>query len=163
MLQAAEMEMILKDFERQANRESIVIKFYEDFLKEYNQDMRETRGIYYSPKDCVSYIVRSVDYILKQDFNLADGLADASQINVDGETAKHKVLITDVATGTGTFLAETIDHIHRNFDHQAGDWSEYVSKHLLRNTSRINFRDDKRRFTRFISCQQHLCRKRSSS
>jgi predicted helicase len=131
MLQAAEMEMILKDFERQTNRESIVIKFYEDFLKEYNQDMRETRGIYYSPKDCVSYIVRSVDYILKQDFNLADGLADASQINIDGETSKHKVLITDVATGTGTFLAETIDHIHRNFDHQAGDWSEYVSKHLL--------------------------------
>lgn len=131
MLQAAEMEMILKDFERQANRESIVIKFYEDFLKEYNQDMRETRGIYYSPKDCVSYIVRSVDYILKQDFNLADGLADASQINIDEKTSKHKVLITDVATGTGTFLAETIDHIHRNFDHQAGDWSEYVSKHLL--------------------------------
>jgi predicted helicase len=131
MLQAAEMEMILKDFERQTNRESIVIKFYEDFLKEYNQDMRETRGIYYSPKDCVSYIVRSVDYILKQDFNLTDGLADASQINIDGEISKHKVLITDVATGTGTFLAETIDHIHRNFDHQAGDWSEYVSKHLL--------------------------------
>jgi predicted helicase len=131
MLQAAEMEMILKDFERQTNRESIVIKFYEDFLKEYNQDMRETRGIYYSPKDCVSYIVRSVDYILKQDFNLADGLADASQINIDGEISKHKVLITDVATGTGTFLAETIDHIYRNFDHQAGDWSEYVSKHLL--------------------------------
>ncbi len=131
MLQAAEMEMILKDFERQTNRESIVIKFYEDFLKEYNQNMRETRGIYYSPKDCVSYIVRSVDYILKQDFNLADGLADASQINIDGEISKHKVLITDVATGTGTFLAETIDHIHRNFDHQAGDWSEYVSKHLL--------------------------------
>jgi predicted helicase len=131
MLQAAEMEMILKDFERQTNRDSIVIKFYEDFLKEYNQDMRETRGIYYSPKDCVSYIVRSVDYILKQDFNLADGLADASQINVDGETSKHKVLITDIATGTGTFLAETIDHIYRNFDHQAGDWSKYVSKHLL--------------------------------
>jgi hypothetical protein len=41
------------------------------------------------------------------------------------------VQILDPATGTGTFLAEVVKHIHKNFEGQQGIWSNYVEKHLL--------------------------------
>jgi predicted helicase len=41
------------------------------------------------------------------------------------------VQILDPATGTGTFLAETIKHIHKKFEGQQGIWSKYVETHLL--------------------------------
>jgi predicted helicase len=98
--------------------------------------MRESRGVYYTPEPVVSYIVRSVDYLLKKEFGLADGLADATtikQISKDGtsSTEIHKVQILDPATGTGTFLHSIIDSIHETFKGNKGMWSAYVSQHLL--------------------------------
>ena len=43
----------------------------------------------------------------------------------------HKVQILDPATGTGTFLAATIKHIHRKFKGQQGLWSQYVEDDLI--------------------------------
>jgi len=43
----------------------------------------------------------------------------------------HKVQILDPATGTGTFLAEVVKHIHNNFEGQQGAWSNYVETNLL--------------------------------
>ena len=37
--------------------------------------------------------------------------------------------ILDPATGTGTFLAETIKHIKKGF--WGGSWSSYVEEHLI--------------------------------
>ena len=39
--------------------------------------------------------------------------------------------ILDPATGTGTFLAEVVKHIHKKFEGQQGIWSNYVETHLL--------------------------------
>jgi predicted helicase/very-short-patch-repair endonuclease len=82
--------------------------------------------------------VRAVDDILKTEFDLPQGLADTSKtkikVNVQGKTVDqevHKVQILDPATGTGTFLAETIKHIHKKFKGQQGIWSNYVETHLL--------------------------------
>jgi len=41
------------------------------------------------------------------------------------------VQILDPATGTGTFLAEVIKHIHKKFETQQGIWSNYAENHLL--------------------------------
>jgi len=41
------------------------------------------------------------------------------------------VQILDPATGTGTFLAEVVKHIHKKFEGQQGIWSNYVETHLL--------------------------------
>jgi predicted helicase len=94
----------------------------------------------------VNFIVRAVDEILKTEFGLTQGLADTSKTtvklqtqNYDKRTKKytetteevHKVQILDPATGTGTFLAETIKHIHKKFAGQKGLWSNYVENHLL--------------------------------
>ncbi|MFW9263714.1 type ISP restriction/modification enzyme [Nostoc sp. CALU 546] len=136
ILRAAKMDAILLDFQMKMNREDIVIRFYEDFLTAYKPQMRERRGVYYTPEPVVSYIVRSVDHILKTDFKLTDGLADATKVKVEepdkkGTTETHKVLITDVATGTGTFLYSVIDHIYNSLQLDTDAWSNYVSQHLL--------------------------------
>jgi predicted helicase len=136
LLNRTDIAAILKDFGRSTRREDPVVHFYETFLAAYDPRMREARGVYYTPEPVVSYIVRSVDHILKTDFNLADGLADASRIKlkdskgrVTGET--HKVLVLDPATGTGTFLYGVINHIFETFRRNRGMWSAYVSEHLL--------------------------------
>ncbi|MDQ1589571.1 MAG: hypothetical protein QOG71_198 [Pyrinomonadaceae bacterium] len=127
---------ILRDFGRATRREDPVVHFYETFLAAYDPAMREARGVYYTPEPVVSYIVRSVDHILKTDFRLRDGLADSSKIKfkaAGGGRADevHKVLILDPATGTGTFLHGVVSHIYESFENNRGMWSSYVSEHLL--------------------------------
>src|SRR5205807_1614234 len=109
VLNRSDMEAILRDFGKRTRQEDPIVHFYETFLAAYDPKMREARGVYYTPEPVVSYIVRSVDHILKTDFGLPNGLADASRIEVKnpegkGKIAVHKVLILDPATGTGTFL-----------------------------------------------------------
>jgi predicted helicase len=111
-----------------------VFHFYETFLTSYDTTLRELRGVYYTPKSVVSYIVRSVDQILQKDFGLAKGLTDSTKIKVTSENQDslvHKVQILDPAVGTGTFLHEIIDKIYKDFKSNQGLWSGYVSKHLL--------------------------------
>ena len=136
VLNHCDMEAILRDFGKRTHQEDPVVHFYETFLAEYDPKMREIRGVYYTPEPVVSYIVRSVDYLLKRDFNLSDGLADASSLKVSSASGKysletHKVQILDPATGTGTFLYSIIDHIYESFKDNQGMWSSYVSQHLL--------------------------------
>ena len=141
ILERADMSAILKDFGRSTRREDPVVHFYETFLAAYDPKMREARGVYYTPEPVVSYIVRSVDQILKTDFGLKDGLADAAKIKVrdsanNAEKEIHRVLILDPATGTGTFLHQVIHQIHDTLcaQGQQGAWggkNGYVSRHLL--------------------------------
>jgi predicted helicase len=136
LLHRAEIDAILRDFGTRTRREDPVVHFYETFLASYDSKMREARGVYYTPEPVVSYIVRSIDHILKSDFKLAAGLADSSKIMTKnpegkGKIAIHKVLILDPATGTGTFLYGVVNHIFDFFRKNLGMWSAYVSEHLL--------------------------------
>jgi N-6 DNA Methylase len=136
VLNRSDMGAILRDFGKRTRQEDPVVHFYETFLAAYDPKMREARGVYYTPEPVVSYIVRSVDYLLKKDFALPDGLADATKLKAstaDGTYSMetHKVQILDPATGTATFLHSIIDHIHETFKGNKGMWSSYVSEHLL--------------------------------
>jgi len=131
LLRQTDVEAILQDFGRQTGggREDPVVHFYEDFLREYDREQRVKRGVFYTPDPVVSYIVRSVDYLLETEFGLEDGLADTS---IDPETGEPLVQILDPATGTGTFLAHVIDQIERTVKAKPGaDWNAYVADHLL--------------------------------
>lgn len=103
-----------------------VIHFYEDFLKEYDPELRKRMGAFYTPLPVVRFIVRSVDYILEKEFGLQQGLADTSKV---GET--HRVQILDPAVGTGTFLTEVLRSIYARFEGQEGRWPTYVHQDLL--------------------------------
>ena len=63
------MEAILKDFGKHTRQEDPVVHFYETFLASYDPKMREARGVYYTREPIVSYIVRSIDHILKTTLN----------------------------------------------------------------------------------------------
>lgn len=106
-----------------------VIHFYEDFLKEYDPDLRKKMGAYYTPLPVVNFIIRSVDYILQKEFNLPNGLADTSKL----PNNKHRVQILDPALGTGTFISATIRTIYKRLEKQGqiGRWPAYVHHDLL--------------------------------
>ena len=144
---ACNVEEILKNYGKTTKMEDPIIHFYETFLSEYDPKLRKARGVWYTPAPVVNFIVRAVDDILKTEFDLPQGLADTSKtkITVNTQTPDkrsangykqmekevHKVQILDPATGTGTFLAEVIKHVHKKFKGQEGIWSGYVEKHLL--------------------------------
>jgi predicted helicase len=144
---ACNVAEILKDYGKATKMEDPIIHFYETFLSEYDPKLRKARGVWYTPQPVVNFIVRAVDDILKTEFGLPQGLADTSKTtikvntqNPDARSATgykqveqevHKVQLLDPATGTGTFLAEVIKHIHKKFEGQQGIWSNYVEQHLL--------------------------------
>jgi predicted helicase len=154
LLDDANLEAVIMDFGDLKPEEDPVIHFYELFLKEYDKQQKVSRGVFYTPRPVVSYIVRSVDELLRSEFGIADGLADTTTW---GEMAKRDkdlkipegaspdqafVQILDPATGTGTFLVEVIDLIHKTLvttwkaqRHSEKKiealWNEYVPKHLL--------------------------------
>ena len=130
LLERADMAAVLEDFGRRTRREDPIVHFYEDFLAAYDPALREARGVYYTPEPVVSYVVASVDRLLRERFGLADGLADISE---GGPGAGPRVLILDPAAGTGTFLREAVASIRRTVAAKGlgGAWPDYVRDHLL--------------------------------
>ena len=154
LLDQANMEAVVRDFGDWNPQEDPVIHFYEHFLAAYDKKQKVKRGVFYTPRSVVSYIVRSVDELLRSEFGLTDGLADTTTW---GEMAKrHKELkipegtppgqafvqVLDPATGTGTFLVDVIDLIHKTMvegwkaqGHCEKEiealWNDYVPKDLL--------------------------------
>jgi predicted helicase len=135
---ASDVASIMKNFGKSTKQEDPVVHFYETFLGAYNPALRKARGVWYSPKPVVNFIVRAVDDILKTEFDLPEGLADKSKkkikVNYQGkeiEKEVHRVQILDPSTGTSTFLAETIKHIHKKYEGMQGIWSKYVEDDLI--------------------------------
>jgi hypothetical protein len=138
-LRDADMEAVLRDFGDRNPQEDPVVHFYELFLKEYDPKKKMQRGVFYTPRPVVSYIVRSVHELLQKEFGLKDGLADTAtwgdmlrrHPSLTPPTVKVKkpnspdsvetpidpntpfVQILDPACGTGTFLVEVIDIIDK--------------------------------------------------
>jgi predicted helicase len=127
LLNDADIEKVLRNFGRE--KRDPIVHFYETFLSVYNPDLRDIRGVYYTPMPVVEFIVNSVDQILRRAFDMTAGVADISR----GEDGEHKVLILDPATGTGTFLYATVAKIRQEFidQNKTAMWSSYVSEHLL--------------------------------
>jgi hypothetical protein len=125
LLDNSNMEAVVRDFGDRNPQEDPVIHFYELFLKEYDAKKRAQRGVFYTPRPVVSYIVRSVDALLRAEYGLEDGLADTtswgeaiksnSELSIPEGVSPDQpfVQILDPATGTGTFLVEVIDLIHK--------------------------------------------------
>lgn len=139
---ATDMKKVMKHFGEETQRTDPVVHFYEDFLSIYDPKTKKQFGVYYTPLPIVDFMVRAVNDVLKNEFDIQEGLADTTKINVsvkreNPETKKietttelrHRVQILDPATGTGTFLAETIRLIKNNI--QKGMWSKYVEEHLI--------------------------------
>lgn len=153
-LRDTDMDAVMRDFGDSKPEEDPVIHFYEDFLKEYDAQKKVKRGVFYTPKPVVSFIVRSVHEILQKEFGLEDGLADTTtwgemakrnkDIKIPDSVSENEpfVQILDPAVGTGTFLVEVIDIVCKTMKKKwekaehlplefAKLWNEYVPRHLL--------------------------------
>jgi len=125
------IEAVLRDFGNKTQREDPVIHFYEDFLNEYDRVKKIQRGVFYTPRPVVSYIVRSVHELLQTEFGLEDGLASTvtwgqmarsnQEIKLPKgvSTDEPFVQVLDPAVGTGTFLVEVIDVVAKTM---IGKW-----------------------------------------
>ncbi|MYB96500.1 N-6 DNA methylase [Candidatus Poribacteria bacterium] len=122
LLRNVPTEMLRTAFAARNHLEDPVIHFYETFLAEYDPQRRVDRGVYYTPPQVISYIVRSVDSLLKTDLNRPDGLADDN------------TLILDPATGTGGFLLTVLDQVREYVaeTYGTGEWTQYVNAQLVR-------------------------------
>jgi N-6 DNA Methylase len=135
---ACNVAEILKNYGKSTKMEDPIIHFYETFLSEYDPKLRKARGVWYTPHPVVGFQIRAIDDILKTEFDLPQGIADNSKIKIkvtvqgkQVEQEVHRVQLLDPATGTGTYIAEVIKHIHKKFKGQQGLWSNYVENHLL--------------------------------
>ena len=156
ILNATNTDAIIQQFGRQTGggSEDPVIHFYEDFLKKYDKQEKVEKGVFYTPKPVVSFIVRSVHEMIIDEYNLEDGLADTStwveavkknpglKKPPNAKLTDPFVQILDPAVGTGTFLVEVIDLIYhtmiskwknagRTKKEIGNKWNDYVNMHLI--------------------------------
>ena len=97
VLNVADAKKILDQYYHEGKGSDPVLHFYETFLAEYDPATREKRGVYFTPEPGVSFIVRSIHQILKEKFNMPDGLASKD------------VTLLDPAGGTLSFMAKAIE------------------------------------------------------
>ncbi|MDH7511510.1 MAG: N-6 DNA methylase [Clostridiales bacterium] len=123
VLAVTDVNKILHDYFHEGKGKDPIVHFYETFLAEYDPQTREKRGVYYTPEPVVSYIVRSLHYILKKHFNRPDGLASET------------VTVLDPAAGTLTFLAEAAKLAVKEFVSSYGEGAkaDFIRDHILRN------------------------------
>lgn len=122
ILAVADVTNILHQYFKEGKGSDPIFHFYETFLSEYNPHERERRGVYYTPEPVVSYIVHSLNIILKEQFGREDGFAT------------HSVTVLDPAGGTLTFLAEAAKLAVQQFVEKYGEGSKskFIEDHVLK-------------------------------
>jgi hypothetical protein len=83
--------------------------FYEPFLEAFDPELRKELGVWYTPPEVVQYMVARVDTVLREELDIADGLADP------------RVYVLDPCCGTGTYLLEVLERIALTLDEKGGD------------------------------------------
>jgi predicted helicase len=83
--------------------------FYEPFLEAFDPELRKQLGVWYTPPEIVKYMVERVDTVLRQELGLPLGLADKN------------VYVLDPCCGTGSYLVEVLDRIHRTLKERGED------------------------------------------
>jgi predicted helicase len=66
-------------------------------------------GVWYTPPEIVKYMVERVDTVLREELKLPDGLANKN------------VYVLDPCCGTGSYLVEVLDRIHRTLKERGED------------------------------------------
>jgi predicted helicase len=121
LLHVTDVKKILHEYYSIGKGKDPIIHFYETFLSTYDPEIRQRRGVYYTPESVVGYIVRSIHSILKTHFGLSDGLAS------------QEVKLLDPAGGTLTFPAAAIHLAAKEFITKYGEGGlhHWIKNHIL--------------------------------
>jgi len=108
---------------REKNLADPFLYFYEEFLKVYDKKTKVSRGVFYTPESVVSFIIRSLDVILKEKLDIKKGFLDQS------------IKVLDFATGTGTFILALIEFIKTELwrTNNQGLFNTEVNEFILEN------------------------------
>lgn len=90
------------EFLKRFDQGEAVQYFYEPFLKAFDPKLRKQFGVWYTPAEVVDYMVARVDYALREELGIADGLAD------------ERVYVLDPCCGTGGFVNAVLRRIRAN-------------------------------------------------
>ena len=123
VLAVTDVKNILHQYFHEGKGKDPVVHFYETFLTEYDPEAREKRGVYYTPEPVVSFIVRSLHHILKEQFGRGEGFANTT------------VTVLDPAAGTLTFLAEASKLAVEEFVSKYGEGGKenFIKEQILKN------------------------------
>lgn len=116
----------------EGRRKDPVYHLYETFLFNYDPERKKKLGIYYTPLEVVSFIVNSVNSILKDKklFQAQDGLATYKT-----DSLENSVTLLEPAVGTGTFLVEAIEKAieeAKNKYSKSKDFiTQFIRNHIL--------------------------------
>jgi len=121
ILNNADLSNIRKEIYYHTQAEDPIVHFYETFLAEFDKKLRKQRGVYYTPRSVVSFVVNSINILLKEKFAKPLGLAES------------EVKILDPACGTATFLASVITTIHEEIvkGGRKGVITDVIKNHIL--------------------------------
>ncbi|HVX41505.1 MAG TPA: type ISP restriction/modification enzyme [Gemmatimonadaceae bacterium] len=105
---------VLNRVDRQAffaafQAENAVQYFYEPFLEAFDPELRKQLGVWYTPHEVVKYQVARVDWSLRNDLGIENGLADDS------------VFVLDPCCGTGAYLVEVLNRIAETLSSAGSD------------------------------------------
>ena len=137
LLESSDAKDILKRTSYTQNDEEFTIFFYETFLKTYNPEQKNKRGVFFTPKPITLFIIQIIDEILIKNFNVMNGLLDITSFE---RSEVSKIQILDPATGIGVFLLGIIDYIKEKFDkhysyldtsEREKKWIKYIPDNLL--------------------------------
>ncbi|MGB4440947.1 MAG: type ISP restriction/modification enzyme [Coriobacteriia bacterium] len=98
-----------KAFFEKFREEHAVQYFYEPFLEAFDPQLRKELGVWYTPDEVVKYMVARVDWALREELGIADGLADPS------------VVVLDPCCGTGAYLVEVLRKIDETLQAKGAD------------------------------------------
>jgi hypothetical protein len=148
----------------EAGGDRLPFDFFEHFLAAHDAGHRRVRGVFYTPRPIARFIVAQLDRQIREEFGIPGGLADpvtwsefaarhpGAVIPREASPDEPFLQVLDPALGTGVFLDEAIDLIHRRFRDgetpapslrnskeedtlkrtlHAADWDDYVQRRLL--------------------------------
>ena len=80
--------------------------FYEPFLEYFDPELRRALGVWYTPREIVTYMVERIDRVLRTELGRDQGLADTN------------VWVLDPCCGTGSYVVEVLRRIRRTLEEQ---------------------------------------------
>ena len=121
ILSRTRLTSIIKEFSTTYWTNDPVVHFYETFLRVFDPETQNKRGVFYTPVPVVNYIMQSLHKILKKEFGKNDGLAQ------DG------VKVLDPAAGSMTFFDVAINICYEEYKNKGrqGIFKDLVNGHIL--------------------------------